>query len=224
MKRTLYTINTINNFVDLIYVPFAAPFAAANPDIQIYNIMDDSLLPDTRKYDGMTATIASRMLNYAKAAEGSGADGIIVTCTSVNQATKMIRPLLNIPIMNIEEPVAEMAAAAGTRIGVLATLPTSPSAISRVIQEKANEMGKQVEIVPVVAEHAFDVLCAGDRKKHDEMVCEALYKLAKEVDCIAFAQISMSLLEHEPVDIPLFKIGPSGFERIKEMMEHGKGA
>jgi len=218
MSKTLYTINTINNFMEIIYNPFAAPFAKENPNIQIYNIMDDSLLTDTRKYDGMTPVIASRMLNYAKAAECSGADGIIVTCTSVNQATKMIRPLLNIPIINIEEPVAEMAAATGTRIGVLATLPTSPAAISRVVQEKADGMGKTIEIVPVVVDGAFDVLCAGDREKHDEMVCEALYKLAKEVDCIAFAQISMSLLKHDPVDVPLYKIGPSGFERIKELM------
>ncbi len=218
MGKTLYTINTVNNFMEIIYNPFGAPFAQANPDIQVYNIMDDSLLSDTRKYGGMTPAIASRMLNYAKAAEASGADGVLVTCTSVNQATKLIRPLLNIPILNIEEPVAEQAVAAGKRIGVLATLPTSPAAISRVILEKAQEQDIQVELVPSVVDGAFDVLCAGDRAKHDEMVCEALYKLAREVDCIAFAQISMSLLVHEAVDVPLFKIGPSGFDRIKAMM------
>lgn len=218
MSKTLYTINTVNNFMEIIYNPFVAPFGKENPEIQIYNIMDDSLLSDTRKYDGMTPAIASRMLNYAKAAEASGADGILVTCTSVNQATKMIRPLLSIPILNIEEPVAEMAAA-GKRIGILATLPTSPGAIARVIQEKADDAGKEIEIVSKVAEGAFDVLCAGDRAKHDEMVCQALYQLAKEVDCIAFAQISMSLLRHDPVDVPLFKIGPSGLDRIKSLME-----
>lgn len=218
MSKTLYTINTVNNFMEIIYNPFVAPFGKENPEIQIYNIMDDSLLSDTRKYDGMTPAIASRMLNYAKAAEASGADGILVTCTSVNQATKMIRPLLSIPILNIEEPVAEMAAA-GKRIGILATLPTSPGAIARVIQEKADDAGKEIEIVSRVAEGAFDVLCAGDRAKHDEMVCQALYQLAKEVDCIAFAQISMSLLRHDPVDVPLFKIGPSGLDRIKSLME-----
>lgn len=218
MGKTLYTINTVNNFMDIIYNPFGKPFAQANPDIQVCNIMDDSLLSDTLRYNGMTPAIASRMLNYAKAAETSGADGVLVTCTSVNQATKFIRPLLNIPILNIEEPVAEQAVAAGKRIGVLATLPTSPAAISRVILEKAQEQGKEVELVPSVVDGAFDVLCAGDRDRHDEMVCEALYRLAKEVDCIAFAQISMSLLVHEAVGVPLLKIGPSGFDRIKAMM------
>ncbi len=218
MGKLLYTINTVNNFMDIIYNPFGKPFAEANPDIEVYNIMDDSLLVDTRKYDGMTPTIASRMLNYAKAAEASGADGVIVTCTSVNHATKMIRPLMNIPMINIEEPVAEMAAMSGKRIGVMGTIPTSPGAISWEIEEKAAQMGKEIEIVPVVVDGAFDVLCAGDRDKHDEMVCEALYKLSKEVDCIAFAQISMSLLKHDPVDVPLFKIGASGFDKIKELM------
>ena len=28
----------------------------------------------------------------------------------------------------------------------------------------------------------------------------------------------MSLLKHEAVDVPLFKIGDSGFEKIKELM------
>ncbi len=219
MKK-LYTINTneAEVFLDVIYNPFVKGFKENNPDIRVFNIIDDSLLNDTREYKGMTVAIANRMLNYAKAAEGSGADGVLVTCTSVNKATKMIRPLLHIPILNIEEPVAEMALESGKRIGVLATVPTSPKAISDVIREKAAEAGKDVEIVERVADGAFDVLRAGNRAKHDEMVCEALYQLAKEVDCIAFAQISMSLLKHDAVDVPIFKIGPSGFEKMKELM------
>ena len=51
MGKLLYTINTVNNFMDIIYNPFGKPFAEANPDIEVYNIMDDSLLVDTRKYD-----------------------------------------------------------------------------------------------------------------------------------------------------------------------------
>lgn len=216
--KVLYTINTVNNFMEMIYNPFGKAFAEENQDVRVYNIMDDSLLTDIRASGRMTPAIASRMLRYAKAAEGSGADGILVTCTSVNEATKMIRPLLSIPILNIEEPVAEMAAQNGRRIGILATLPTSPAAIGRVILEKAEKLGKEVELIPFVVEGAFDILCAGDRQKHDEMVREALHKLSQETDVIAFAQISMSLIPHEPLDVPVYKIGESGFRRIKSMM------
>lgn len=192
MKK-LYTINTVNNFMGMIYEPFTKPFEEKHPDLKIYNIMDDSLLEETRIYDGMTPAIASRMLNYAKAAEASGASGVLVTCTSVNQATKYIRPLLNIPILNIEEPVAELAVENGTRIGILGTLPTSPAAIGRVIREKAREMGKAV----------------------------ALEGLAKRVDVIAFAQISMSLINIPKVDVPVYMIGQTGFDKILAMMEEG---
>lgn len=220
--KTLYTINTVNNFMGMIYEPFGKVFEEKNPDVKIYNIMDDSLLVDTRTYNGMTPTIASRMLNYAKAAEASGADGVLVTCTSVNEATKFIRPLMNIPILNIEEPVAEMAVKNGKKIGILGTIPTSPAALARVVQEKAAELGKEIELVPAVAEGAFDVLCAGDVKKHDEMVCEALEKLAKEVDVIAFSQISMSLIDLPETEVPVYRIGESGFQKIKEMMDAAK--
>lgn len=219
-KKHIYTINTneAEVFLSAIYNPFLKPFKEANPDIKVNNIVDDSLLNDTRDYGGMTVAIANRVFNYAKAAELSGADGVLVTCTSVNKATKMIRPLLNIPILNIEEPVAEMAVANGRKIGVLATLSTSPGAISDVIREKAAEQGKEIEIIEKVADGAFDALRDGNRALHDEMVNKALQELATEVDCIAFAQISMSLLKHDPVDVPIYMIGKSGLDCMKELI------
>lgn len=218
LMRKLYALYTVNNFMEMIYNPFAKPFEEEHPDIRIYNIMDDSLLADTRAQGKMTPVIATRMLHYAQAAEASGAEGIIVTCTSVNEATRLIRPFLHIPIINIEEPVAEMAVEKGSRIGVLATLQTSPAAIGRVIQEKADEKGRKVEIVNRVVEGAFDILCAGDRPRHDEMIRRELYRLAGEVDVIAFAQISMSLLQFDPVEVPVCMIGRSGFESIYKKM------
>ena len=221
MKK-LYTINTINNFMELIYSPFAKPFLEKNPDVEIVNLMDDSLLADTRKLGGMTPAIARRVMRSALSAQDSGADGILVTCTSVNKATELIKPFLDIPMLNIEEPVADMAVENGSKIGILATLSTSPDAIGRVINRKAEACGKRIELVNSVVDGAFDILSQGNREKHDEMVREALYKLEKEVDVIAFAQISMSLIDHRELAVPVYKIGNSGFERIRDMMNKGE--
>lgn len=217
MKK-LYTINTVNTFVEIILKPFGLPFAKAHPEVEMYNILDDSLLKDTLAAGQATPAVAARMLHYVQAAQSGGADGVIVTCTSVNAATAWIRPMVPIPVLNIEEPVAQAAVENGRRIGVLATLATSPAAIGRTIERISAEKGKPVEIVNRVVDGAFDVLCAGDREKHDSMVNEALYNLAREVDVIAFAQISMSLLAHDPVRVPLYKIGTSGFDRILSLM------
>ncbi len=214
----LFLLNTITNFKEIIYDPFGKPFAEANPDIEVFNIMDDTLLKETQVAGGITKSVMRRMYNYTMQAVECGADCVMGTCTSVNMAAKYIRPLAPIPVINIDEPLAREAVKAGKKIGVLATLPTSPGAIIRLLEENAKEQGKEIEIVTKVAEGAFDVLCAGDRAKHDEMICENLYTLAKEVDIIVFAQISMSLLKHDPVDVPIFKIGESGFAEAKRLI------
>ena len=218
MKKKLCLIHTINRFMDIIYTPFAVPFLEENPEVEIFNIMDDSLLTETLKAGGLTNATAARILHYVMAAEKNGADAAMVTCTSVNEAAAYARRFSQIPVLNIDEPVARMAVAAGTRIGVLATLPTSPKATVRLLEAEAARQGKAITTVPLVAEGAYDILIAGDRAKHDEMVNDALFRLAKQVDVITFAQISMSLVPHGDCGVPLFKIGRSGFDEIKKLM------
>ncbi len=218
MKK-VYLIHTINQFMEMIYTPFAVPFLEANPDIEIFNIADDSLLPDTLKEGKLNEKVARRILSYAQAAESNGADCVMVTCTSVNEAAKYARKFVNIPIFNIDEPVAKLAVKEGRKIGILATLPTSPIATLRLLEEEAEAQGKTIETVIKVVDGAFDILCNGDRAKHDQLVSEALKELAKEVDVVTFAQISMSRVEHDDPGIPVFKIGKSGFEEVKHVLQ-----
>jgi len=218
MTKRLCLIHTINQFMDMIYNPFGKPFAEANPDVEVFNIMDDSLLADTLKAGKLTNAVANRILKYVYSAEDAGADVCMVTCTSVNQAASYARRFARIPVFNIDEPVARAAVEMGAKIGVLGTLPTSPGAIVRLVEEEAARQGKSVQCVTAVATGAFDILCAGDRKKHDEMVEEALHKLAKEVDVISFSQISMSLVPHGDCGVPVLKIGTSGFEEAKRLL------
>lgn len=217
MSKKLYTINTFNNYMDTIFNPHVKPYAEEK-DIEVYNILDDSLLKATVDNGGMTEEIATAMLNYAKAAQSMGADGVLVTCTSVNEATEAIKPFLSIPIMSIEEPLIEQAVQNYKKIGIIASLPTAPIAIERVLNKRAAEQGKEIELKVRVAEGAFARLNSGDRAGHDELVCKCLYELAKEVECIVFAQISMSLLKHEEVEVPLLKLGRTGLVRIDELM------
>jgi len=219
MKKKLYLIHTINQFMDMIYNPFAKPFLEANEDFEIFNIADDSLLPQTLQAGKLTESVAKRIMHYALAAESNGADGIMVTCTSVNEAAAYARKFVNVPMINIDEPVAKKCVDTGSKIGILATLPTSPIATLRLIHEEATRQGKTIEPIIKVVDGAFDILCSGDHVRHDELVREALYELAKEVDVIAFAQISMSRVQHDDPGVPLFKIGASGFDAIKALME-----
>lgn len=217
-KKKLFLIHTVNQFMDMIYQPFGVPFAEDNEDIEIFNIMDDTLLKETLANEGITTGVRSRILNYTKSAAEAGADCVMVTCTSVNEAAKFARKFSPVPVFNIDEPVARECVANGKKIGVLATLPTSPKGTVRLLNEEAEKQGKDIEIVVKVADGAFDALTSGDVEKHDQMVTKALFELAKEVDTITFAQISMSKLQHEDPGVPIYKIGRSGFEEAKRIM------
>jgi Asp/Glu/hydantoin racemase len=204
--------------MDIIYTPFAVPFLEDNPDVEIFKHHGRLSAGRNTQSGRSHHAIAARILHYVMAAEKNGADAVMVTCTSVNEAAAYARRFSQIPVLNIDEPVARMAVAAGTRIGVLATLPTSPKATIRLLETEAARQGKAITTVPLVAEGAYDILIAGDRAKHDEMVNDALFRLAKQVDVITFAQISMSLVPHGDCGVPLFKIGRSGFDEVKKLM------
>ena len=219
MKK-LFLIHTINSFMDIIYNPHFKPFLEQNTDVSINNIMDDSLLSETRDHDGITNAVCSRILNYVNSAELAGADVVMVTCTSVNEAAKYARRFAGVPVFNIDEPTVKEALSIGKRIGVLATLPTSPKGIIRLINEYAAEMGLSPEITSKVAEGAYDILVTGDRKKHDELVVKALRELAEDVDVIVFAQISMSMLPlPDDINIPILKIGEAGLREARRLLD-----
>ena len=217
MKKLL-CINTINNFKDTIYDPFLEPFKVENPEIDVVTITDDTLLRETREKGGVTPSILRRMYAYANCGVDMGAQCIMCTCTSVNKATELLASLMPVPMFSIEKPTAEAAVNFGAKIGVIGTVSSSPGAIGRVMQEYADSIGKKIELVPVVVTNAFEVLSSGDRETHDKMVRQALIELSKNVDCVVFAQISMSLLPCDGIDATIFKIGLPGLEKARQIL------
>ena len=140
-------INTITNFKELIFDPFAVPFMQENPNVQIFNITDDTLLSETMEAVSVTPSINRRILSYILAAKERGAQCVMCTCTSVSEASRQLQKISPLPVFNIADSVARQAVEMGKKIGVLATLPTSPKAIISSIQLEAEQQKKEIEIV-----------------------------------------------------------------------------
>jgi Asp/Glu/hydantoin racemase len=77
---------------------------------------------------------------------------------------------------------------------VLATVPTTLGPTSDLIAASAQQAGRSPQIIQRLCPGAFDVLMAGDRAAHDDMVAEQAAELAKDVDVIVLAQASMRRL------------------------------
>jgi Asp/Glu/hydantoin racemase len=204
-------------------VPVAGTVALARellPEARVVSIVDDSLLDDALAAGGLTRDVTRRMCQYALAAEDGGADLILSQCSSVSEAIDVARPLVRVPILKIDEPMAEEAVRLGPRIAVAATLPTTLGPTGRLIERTAAAARKSVEITRVLAEGAFDALKGGDQARHNRMVLDALAPCRQTADVVVLAQGSMAVLQPdlEGWGLPVLTSPRLGMERAAQMI------
>ena len=162
------------------------------PGIATFNIADDSLIKDVIAAGRLTPHVARRVAGHIASAEEAGADLILVTCSSIGRAVEAAAPFANVPVLRVDQPMADAAVATGSRIGVVATLATTLEPTADLIQRRATAAGRSIGLTARLCEGAFEALMAGDAARHDERVCAALNELAGKVDVIVLAQASMS--------------------------------
>lgn len=161
-------------------------------DIKIFNIVDDSLIKNTIERGKVTPDTSRRVVNYIGSAEEAGADYIMVTCSSIGAAVESAVPLTKVPVLRVDQPMADKAVLSGKRVGVIATLPTTLEPTSDLVRRRAIALGKEVEITSKLCDGAFEALMGGKPEVHDQMVASALKELSQKVDVILLAQASMA--------------------------------
>ena len=162
------------------------------------------------------------MVSHMLAAETAGCDVILNCCSSVGDAVDLARPMMRVPIVKIDDAMAEEAVKKATAIGVLATVPTTLDPTARLIERKAAEAGKSIGITKELCAGAFEILQSGDAKRHDEMVLEGIRSIAqKGVDVVVLAQASMARLVPQlgsDVGVPVLSSPHSAAQRVKQVL------
>jgi Asp/Glu/hydantoin racemase len=166
--------------------------SAKLPGVELFNIADDSLIKDVIRRGELTATTARRVVQHVASAEAAGADYILVTCSSIGRAVETAAGLVNVPVLRVDQPMADKAVQMSRKIGVIATLPTTLEPTADLIHRRAAKAGKQIELTSRLCEGAFDELMSGNAAKHDSMVAASLKALASQVEVIVLAQASMA--------------------------------
>lgn len=216
--KKLALIHTVGWYDKSVINPFARPWLERNPDVEIVNIMDDSLLAESLVHNGATNEVIKRIQFYVLAAEAMGADVAMCSCTTVGEATRIARQYSTIPVFNIDEPMARQAVKLGRRFGVIATVPTSPAATVRQLNYAAQDAGVKIKTQIVINEKAFQHLLAGEIEQHNALVHREMDKLAKKVDVLVLGQISLAQIQHE-VRVPVLQVGHSGFAEARRLLD-----
>lgn len=187
-QKTLGLIHTSATLVPV----FAELCSKYLPHVKTFNIVDDSLIKNVISCGELTPATARRVVNYAGSAQDAGADYILFTCSSIGAAVEASAALTKVPVLRVDQPMADKAVQTGKRIGVIATLPTTLQPTSDLVKRRAAIAGKEIELSSVLCEGAFDALMSGDAATHDVKVAAALKELIKKCDVIVLAQASMA--------------------------------
>ena len=176
-------------------------FASKAPEIKIINIVDDSLLDEVSTVGHVTPDLVNRMCKYFDAAASLGVDLIFNQCSSVGEAAKIAAQTVSVPVLRIDQPMAEKAVSLGSRIGVVATVKSTVAPSCQLVRDMACKAQKEVEVVPYLVDGALHVLMTEGREKHNALVKGVIEKCAAECDVVVLAQGSMIVLLPELADI-----------------------
>ena len=222
MTKTLGFIHTSATLVPV----FQQLCQQSLPGINVFNIVDDSLIKDVIAKGELTANTARRVVDYVGSAESAGADFIMVTCSSIGAAVEAAAPLTKVPVLRVDQPMADQAVHSGSKIGVIATLPTTLNPTSDLVKRRAAIASKEIHLVSHLCDGAFEALMSGNAAKHDEMVASALRKLSSEVDVILLAQASMArvvdTLSPEDKKVPILASPPLAIKHLSSILLNKK--
>jgi len=191
------------------------------PEVKVYQIIDDSLIPEVNANCGPTTAVKRRMYNYYQQAQSLGVDAILNQCSSVGEVADAIRPFISVPIVKIDEAMARKAVSLGKKIAVVATVPTTVGPSVRLVEEMARQAGKDVEVETHLVKDAMMILIEkGDVETHNKMVLGEVEAAAETCDVVVLAQGSMTvllpLLGH--IKKPVLSSPRLGVEYMKEVL------
>ncbi len=215
--KTVAAIHTAAPMVE----PTKRLFAEHLPDVRLFNIADDSLIQDVIRDGKVTGRTARRLVGHYFAAADAGADVIFNTCSSVGEIADLATALVPIPIVKIDDAMCARAVNQCTRIGVLATLPTTLGPTVRLIRRHAERLSKTVEVIEGLAEGAFAAVINGDAARHDSLILDTARRVSECVDLLALAQGSMARMEKTLADEtgkPVLSSPLSGVLEVKDRL------
>ena len=192
MKR-IACIHTVYSVID----SFTKQLREGIPgEFLIHTLYDDFLATDPAPGQAgkFTPMNHQRLRLDMQAQALTGADIIVVSCSTLSPSVRLLRGEFNVPVVAIDDAMVQEAVARGTKIGMMATATSTVEPSASAIRAEAERVGKEIDLKIVYREEAILALKAGDSATHDRLVLEMADQLA-DCDVIVLAQASTAYME-----------------------------
>jgi Asp/Glu/hydantoin racemase len=163
------------------------------------HVVEPDLLA-TARATGVTPALAGRIDARLHELADAGADVIVCTCSSLGAYAESRTPDAGVPVLRLDRPMAEAAAAAGRRIAFLATVRSSLAPTRQLLEETA---APGTVLIERWCAAAFALFEAGDLDGYAHQVAAEARAVAPEADVIVLAQASMAPAAALLADLPV---------------------
>lgn len=189
-------------------------------EAELLSLQDPGILQAVRDAGDVTAAAGAKLIGMYMDAIGQGADAILNICSSVGEvadAAQDAADYLGVPIVRIDEEMCREAVRMGSRIAVLATLPTTLAPTKNTVLRVARELGRHVTLVDGLIDGAFGL----DQDRFRALLLEKALEMKGRADVILLAQGSMAYVEEyltENTGIPTLSSPRFGAVELKKAL------
>lgn len=191
MKVGLIYTSTTPELIELVEREVKKQFGDG---VEMVSYQDPSILADVREAGYVTAAPAARLIGMYMEAVEAGVDAMLNLCSSVGEVADCAQDAaryIGVPIVRVDEEMCREAVRKGSKIAVMATLPTTLEPTKNTVLRVAREMGKHVELIDALVDGAFGL----DQEQFKDLMAKKAGEVAAGADVILFAQGSMAYCE-----------------------------
>jgi hypothetical protein len=176
--------------------PIASAFARLAPELEPFNLLEDSLSKDQAQTQAITPAMFLRFERLSDYAILNGAKGILFTCSAFGPAIEACAQKHPIPILKPNEAMFEQCLRVTPQktilnVGLVATFEASLAPMKEEFLAMARAFNREVHLYCVHVKEAMQDLSNGQDQLHHTKIAKSVSELS-DCDVIMLAQFSMA--------------------------------
>lgn len=190
MPSKMITIACLHTAESNVAVFETALRTAGLTNVKLHHKVRADLLAAAENEGRLTAEISAQTV---KALQDicSGADAVLLTCSTLGAAAKIAAVDARVPVMRVDEALAAEAVKGGGRVVALCAVETTVESTKRLFEAAAEATGAEVSVQVVPG--AWAAFKAGHQDQYLKMIADAVREAIQDgATRVALAQASMA--------------------------------
>ena len=171
---------------------FDALVQYAAPDVDVVHLVAPDLLNAARQTSPTEITVVDAVREALDALSGQEPDVIVCTCSTIGVAAEMAAADVEAEVVRIDRPLARHVVTTCARVALVTAVESTLEPTMQVFDEEREDRASDAELVPVVAEGAWERFEAGDVDGYLDAIATAVDALEPGFDAVVLAQASMA--------------------------------